>query len=106
MTRWSDGEIRDAVRERFGLEARPAQLTLIRRTLDGLSSLGVMPTGSGKSLAYQASAALLDGLVLVVSPLVSLMRDQVEKLRDVLRVERLDSTLERAESDTVLRRLA
>ncbi|HET7769155.1 MAG TPA: RecQ family ATP-dependent DNA helicase [Chloroflexota bacterium] len=103
---WTDESIRAAIGERFELEARPAQLTLIRRTLSGLSSLGVMPTGSGKSLAYQASAALLDGLVLVVSPLVSLMRDQVEKLRDVLRVERLDSTLERAESDTVLRRLA
>ena len=103
---WTDKEIGAAVRERFGLQARPAQLTLIRRTVSGQSSLGVMPTGSGKSLAFQASAAFLDGLVLVVSPLVSLMRDQVEKLRAVLRVERLDSTLERAESDEVLRRLA
>ena len=103
---WTDDALRAAVRERFGLEARPAQLALIRRTVSGQSSLGVMPTGSGKSLAFQASAALMDGLVLVVSPLVSLMRDQVEKLRAVLRVERLDSTLERAESDDVLRRLA
>lgn len=102
---WTEPKIAAAVRERFGVEARPAQLALIRRTVNGENSLGVMPTGSGKSLAFQAAAALMDGVVLVVSPLISLMRDQVEKLRAVLRVERLDSTLERQESDEVLRRL-
>jgi ATP-dependent DNA helicase RecQ len=96
----------DDVRVRFGLTPRPPQLELIGRALAGESSLGVMPTGSGKSLTYQAASALLDGTVLVVSPLISLMRDQVEKAREVLRVARLDSTLERGEAADVLRDLA
>jgi ATP-dependent DNA helicase RecQ len=104
-----EAAIAEQVRRTFGLEARPAQLTLIRRTLEGQNSLGVMPTGSGKSLAFQAAAVLLGAsgkTVLVVSPLVSLMRDQVQKLQQLLRAERLDSTLERAESEDILRRLA
>ena len=100
-----EAAIAEEVRRRFGFEARPEQLALIRRTLEEKSSLGIMPTGSGKSLAFQASAALLRSTVLVVSPLVSLMRDQVEKLKAVVRAERLDSTLEPAESADILRRL-
>ena len=96
----------DEVRARFGLTPRPPQLALIGRSVAGQSSLGVMPTGSGKSLTYQAASGLLDGTVLVVSPLISLMRDQVEKAKQVLRVARLDSTLERDEAREVLRSLA
>src|SRR6185503_2581523 len=95
-------QLEAAIKERFGVTPRPAQQQLILRTLRGESSLGIMPTGSGKSLAYQAAAALLDGMVLVVSPLLSLMRDQVEKLRGQLRVERLDASLDRDEARRVL----
>ena len=95
-----ESDLAGAVQARFGVTPRPAQLTLIRRTLEGQSSLGVMPTGSGKSLAFQGAAALMEGTVLVVSPLLSLMRDQVEKLHPVLRVARLDATLEREEAAT------
>jgi ATP-dependent DNA helicase RecQ len=98
------------IRHRFGLDPRPPQLALISRALVGQSSLGVMPTGAGKSLTYQAAAALLPGTVLVVSPLLALMRDQVERLvagpSPVLRAARLDSTLDRTESSAVLGRLA
>ncbi len=100
------GALADEVQARFGLSPRPPQLALIGRALAGESSLGVMPTGSGKSLTYQAAATLLDGTVLVVSPLISLMRDQVEKARAVLRVARLDSTLERGEASDTLRLLS
>ena len=79
-----DRSLSNEVEVRFGLRPRPAQLALIERSLAGQSSLGVMPTGSGKSLTYQAASALLDGTVLVVSPLISLMRDQVEKARELL----------------------
>jgi ATP-dependent DNA helicase RecQ len=102
----NESAIGAAIQSRFGVTPRPAQLALIERTLAGQSSLGIMPTGAGKSLAFQGAAALMEGTVLVVSPLLSLMRDQVEKLKTVLRVARLDASLEREESATVLRRLA
>jgi ATP-dependent DNA helicase RecQ len=94
------------IQARFGHAPRAPQRALIERTLAGESSLGVMPTGSGKSLAYQAAAALMPGTVLVVSPLLSLMRDQVEKLGGIVRAARLDSSLEWAEASDVLSRLA
>lgn len=98
-------DLAEHIRARFGHTPRPPQRALIERTLAGLSSLGIMPTGAGKSLAYQAAAALLPGTVLVVSPLLSLMRDQVERLDGVLRAARLDSSLAPAESADVLARL-
>jgi ATP-dependent DNA helicase RecQ len=96
----------EEVRRRFGVEPRPPQVALIRRALAGQSALGIMPTGAGKSLTYQAAGALLPGTVLVISPLLSLMRDQVEKLGASLRVARLDSTLDREASAEALGKLA
>jgi ATP-dependent DNA helicase RecQ len=76
-----------ALRQSFGHETfRPGQEDIIRCALDGRDLLAVMPTGSGKSLCYQLPALLLPGLTLVVSPLISLMKDQVDDLRR-LRVE-------------------
>src|SRR5512141_751098 len=66
----------------FGHSAfRPGQEELVRSVLAGRDVLAVMPTGSGKSLGYQLPALLLPGLTLVVSPLVALMKDQVDELR-------------------------
>src|SRR5215475_14048049 len=69
------------LREQFGFaEFRPAQKQVIDKIMAGQSALAVMPTGSGKSLCYQLPALALPGLTLVVSPLIALMKDQVDQL--------------------------
>jgi len=66
----------------FGLDTfRPGQAEVIKAVLAGRNAVVVMPTGAGKSLCYQLPAALLDGLSLVISPLISLMQDQVDQLQ-------------------------
>src|SRR5215467_12842504 len=72
------------LRERFGFtEFRPAQRQVIDRVMAGESVLAVMPTGSGKSLCYQLPALALPGLTLVVSPLIALMKDQIDQLHQL-----------------------
>src|SRR5438034_10147316 len=69
------------LRERFGFaEFRSAQKQVIDRVMAGENALAVMPTGSGESLCYQLPALALPGLTLVVSPLIALMKDQVDQL--------------------------
>ena len=84
---------------RFGhAEFRPGQEEVVRTLLAGRSALAVFPTGGGKSLCYQLPALLLDGLTLVVSPLIALMKDQVDALRGRgIAAARLDSTLAASE---------
>ena len=86
----------EVLRERFGLDAfRPGQEQVVSALLAGRSTLAVFPTGGGKSLCYQLPALMLDGLTLVVSPLIALMKDQVDALRARgIAAARLDSTLE------------
>jgi len=72
------------LRRSFGYPAfRPGQLELVRAVLAGRDALGILPTGGGKSVCYQVPALVLDGLTLVVTPLVSLMEDQVGRAREV-----------------------
>ena len=72
---------RHVLGERFGYaDFRPAQGTLVQRVLAGGDVLGVMPTGAGKSLVYQVPALVLGGTTVVISPLISLMNDQVQAL--------------------------
>lgn len=89
----------ETLRERFGFDAfRGGQEPVIRALLEGRPSLAVFPTGGGKSLCYQLPALLLDGPTLVVSPLIALMKDQVDALRAKgIAAARLDSTLGPAE---------
>ncbi|MCB1032491.1 MAG: DEAD/DEAH box helicase, partial [Acidobacteria bacterium] len=61
---------------------RTGQLQAVEAVLEGRDVVAVMPTGAGKSLCYQLPAALLPGTTLVVSPLIALMKDQVDSLRD------------------------
>lgn len=65
----------------FGYRSfRPGQVDVVRAVLDGHDTLGVLPTGGGKSLCYQVPALVLPGLAVVLSPLISLMKDQVDRL--------------------------
>src|ERR1700728_4171171 len=74
-------ELHDALREHYGFEHfRPGQEEVVRAALAGRDVLVVMPTGAGKSLCYQLPALMRDQLTVVVSPLVSLMADQVAGL--------------------------
>jgi ATP-dependent DNA helicase RecQ len=76
-------DLREHLETIFGLEDfRPAQREVIEDVLAGRDVLCVMPTGAGKSLCYQLPAAVQKGLTLVVSPLIALMEDQVQQLRD------------------------
>ncbi len=77
------------LRRHFGYPGfRPGQEELVRSVLEGRDALGILPTGGGKSVCYQVPALALEGLTLVVTPLVSLMEDQVGRAREVgLRAE-------------------
>ena len=97
---------RKALKDHFGYDAfRPGQQGVVEAVLSGRDALAVMPTGAGKSVCYQVPGIVLDGLTLVVSPLVSLMGDQVRALLDAgVRGAYLNSTLTPGQQATVLRR--
>jgi len=92
----------------FGIDAfRAGQEEVIRSLFSGKSALAVFPTGSGKSLCYQLPALFFEGVTLVVSPLIALMKDQVEKLRALgIGVARIDSTLADDEVEDVFAQIA
>lgn len=87
----------------FKLSAfRPGQEAVINALLHGNSALAVFPTGGGKSLCYQLPALMLDGLTLVVSPLIALMKDQVDALQQLgINAARLDSSLGKDETQAI-----
>jgi ATP-dependent DNA helicase RecQ len=93
------------LRQHFRFESfRPGQEAAIRRVLAGQHTLLVMPTGSGKSLAYQLPALFLPGLTLVISPLIALMKDQVDALLDTeLPATYINSSLSSGEQTRRLR---
>jgi ATP-dependent DNA helicase RecQ len=98
---------RDVLRRVFGFEAfRGHQVGAISTLLAGRDAIVLMPTGGGKSAIYQVSALVREGVGVVVSPLIALMQDQVEALRLLgVRAAFLNSTLERAEAESIERDL-
>jgi ATP-dependent DNA helicase RecQ len=97
----------DVLAARFGFHSfRPGQQQVVEALLAGRSALAVFPTGAGKSLCYQLPALLLDGTTIVVSPLIALMKDQIDFLRrSRIEAARLDSSLGAAEQREIFERL-
>ncbi len=95
-----DGKALGLLRETFGFDAfREGQEAVVSRLMTGKSVLAVFPTGAGKSLCYQLPALALDGLTVVISPLIALMIDQLEFLtKRGVPAARLDSSLTREET--------
>lgn len=87
-------------------EFRPGQRAVIDRLLNGESALAIFPTGGGKSLCYQLPALALDGLTVVISPLIALMQDQVDALQSLgIAAARLDSSRSGDEVRDIYRQL-
>lgn len=95
------------LKQYFGYDTfRPHQEEIIQHVLDGRDSLVLMPTGGGKSLCYQLPALKFDGLTLVISPLISLMKDQVDSLvSNGIKARYLNSSLSSKESEKIINEL-
>ena len=95
------------LRDVFGYEDfRPGQLKVIEAVIAGRDCIALMPTGAGKSLTFQVPARIMDGTVLVVSPLISLMKDQVDALADLgFRAAAINSSLKPGERERRLQAL-
>ena len=102
------GTAHETLKRYFGYDAfRPGQERMVSAILSGRDALGVMPTGAGKSICYQVPALMLPGITFVVSPLVSLMGDQVRALKEIgARPSYLNSSLTPGQQNTVLKRAA
>lgn len=104
MNNQQGNSIKESLLESFGFDGfRPGQEQTITQLLNGQSSLSIFPTGSGKSLCYQLTALHLPHLTLVVSPLLALMKDQLEFLASKgIMAASIDSTLKGNEAQTVM----
>ncbi|MCX7697539.1 MAG: DNA helicase RecQ [Bacteroidales bacterium] len=106
MKQFSEKEIKKVLKEVFGFERfKDKQYEIITSLLDGNDTFVIMPTGGGKSLCYQLPALLLDGTAIVISPLIALMKNQVDNIRN-LGTEQgvahvLNSTLSKSELQAV-----
>jgi ATP-dependent DNA helicase RecQ len=104
-----DPRVLETLRAVFGHDGLlPGQSAVINRALAGTSTLAILPTGAGKSLTFQLSSLLLPGITLVLSPLIALMKDQVEGLPPGLREQTVlvNSTLTPSQHDAALRQIA
>lgn len=101
-------KINDILKKYFGYSAfREGQEEIIKNILNNKDTLGVMPTGGGKSICYQIPALIFDGITLVISPLISLMQDQVTAL-NALGIESvyINSSLSQKESNEIFKNIS
>lgn len=100
--------IKALLAEKFGYtQFRSGQEEIIQKVLQHQNVLGIMPTGGGKSICYQLPALVLDGLTLVISPLISLMKDQVDSLNEIgIPAAFINSTLSNLEMNERLKQAA
>src|SRR5947208_5130150 len=101
-------ELAQALQQHFGYDAfRKGQEEVVRSVLSGRPTIAILPTGGGKSLCYQLPALLLEGTTIVVSPLIALMKDQVDALqRRGMSATLINSTLTPGEQQERIRALA
>ena len=94
----------DILKQYFGYDSfRDGQAFLVDSILDGKDVVGVMPTGAGKSICFQVPAMMFEGITLVISPLISLMKDQVNTLNQVgIKAAYLNSSLTSSQYNKVL----
>jgi ATP-dependent DNA helicase RecQ len=106
--RYAADDLLTVLKDAFGYDSfRPGQLPIVQSVLDGKDCVGVMPTGAGKSLTYQLPARMLGGTTLVISPLIALMKDQVDALAEAgVRATFLNSSLDPNERRERVERLA
>jgi ATP-dependent DNA helicase RecQ len=101
-------DLRAELREKFGFETfQPGQEEVVTRVVNGQDTLAILATGAGKSLTYQLPALLLSGTTVVVSPLIALMKDQIDMLRElgITNVVALNSTLSEDQEAAALERI-
>lgn len=100
-------KIKRTLRDVFGLDKlRPGQAEVIRSVFEGRNTLAIMPTGAGKSLCYQLPALHIPGTTIIISPLISLMKDQVDKLAGAgLGAAQLNSALTSSEKQQNLEQI-
>ena len=102
------GEPVDFLKKYWGYDSfRPCQEDIVRTALDGRDVLAILPTGGGKSVCFQVPALMRDGLALVVTPLIALMKDQVQNLADRgIRALAIHTGMDRREVDRILNNAA
>ncbi len=100
--------MKELLAEKFGYtQFKSGQKEIIQKVLQKENVLGIMPTGGGKSICYQLPALVLEGLTLVISPLISLMKDQVDSLNEIgIPAAFINSTLSNSEMNDRLRQAA
>ncbi len=108
FTTVSQPQLEDALKHHFGYQTfRSGQLEIIQQLFLGKDSLVLMPTGGGKSMCYQLPAVLLPGVTIVVSPLIALMKDQVDGLtRQGISAAFINSSLEQETINDIFQRLS